>query len=242
MNHFSLNNGVLHAEKTSLAAIAERFGTPCYVYSRAALEASLDEFLEELKGLDALVCYAVKANSNLGILNLFARRGAGFDIVSGGELQRALAAGAAVELDLSLVEPGQQVTLEWRGAPVWVLHRTPEMLAQIAKNDSLLADAGSAASKQPEYARNAHRSRDPKFLVVKGVCTHVGCSPTMRKEVGAAAGDLGADWPGGYFCPCHQSKFDLSARVFKGMPAPTNLEVPPYAIAGTRLVVGQDNA
>ena len=94
MNHFSLNNGVLHAEKTSLAAIAERFGTPCYVYSRAALEASLDEFLEELKGLDALVCYAVKANSNLGILNLFARRGAGFDIVSGGELQRALAAGA----------------------------------------------------------------------------------------------------------------------------------------------------
>ena len=155
---------------------------------------------------------------------------------------RALAAGAAVELDLSLVEPGQQVTLEWRGAPVWVLHRTPEMLAQIAKNDSLLADAGSAASKQPEYARNAHRSRDPKFLVVKGVCTHLGCSPTMRKEVGAAAGDLGADWPGGYFCPCHQSKFDLSARVFKGMPAPTNLEVPPYAIAGTRLVVGQDNA
>jgi diaminopimelate decarboxylase len=94
MNHFNLNNGVLHAEKTSLAAIAERFGTPCYVYSRAALEASLDEFLEELKGLDALVCYAVKANSNLGILNLFARRGAGFDIVSGGELQRALAAGA----------------------------------------------------------------------------------------------------------------------------------------------------
>ncbi len=94
MNHFSLNNGVLHAENTSLAAIAERFGTPCYVYSRAALEASLDEFLEELKGLDALVCYAVKANSNLGILNLFARRGAGFDIVSGGELQRALAAGA----------------------------------------------------------------------------------------------------------------------------------------------------
>ena len=94
MNHFSLNSGVLHAEKTSLAAIAERFGTPCYVYSRAALEASLDEFLEELKGLDALVCYAVKANSNLGILNLFARRGAGFDIVSGGELQRALAAGA----------------------------------------------------------------------------------------------------------------------------------------------------
>ncbi len=155
---------------------------------------------------------------------------------------RALAAGAPVEYDLALIEPGQQITVEWRGAPVWILHRTPEMIAQIAKNDGFLADPQSSASKQPEYARNAHRSRDPKFLVVKGVCTHLGCSPTVRKEIGAAAGDLGSDWPGGYFCPCHQSKFDLSARVFKGMPAPTNLEVPPYAIAGTRLVVGEDNA
>lgn len=154
---------------------------------------------------------------------------------------RALAAGAPVEYDLALIEPGQQITVEWRGAPVWILHRTPEMIAQIAKNDGFLADPQSSASKQPEYARNAHRSRDPKFLVVKGVCTHLGCSPTVRKEIGAAAGDLGSDWPGGYFCPCHQSKFDLSARVFKGMPAPTNLEVPPYAIAGTRLVVGEDN-
>lgn len=155
---------------------------------------------------------------------------------------RALAAGAAVELDLSLVEPGQQVTIEWRGAPVWILHRTPEMIAQLAKNDGFLADPQSGASKQPEYAKNAHRSRDPKYLVVKGVCTHLGCSPTKRSEIGAAAGDLGADWPGGYFCPCHQSKFDLSGRVFKGMPAPTNLEIPPYAIAGTRLVVGDDKA
>lgn len=153
---------------------------------------------------------------------------------------RALAAGASVEVDLAKVEPGQQITVEWRGAPVWVLHRTPEMLAQLAKNDSVLADPQSGSSKQPEYAKNAHRSRDPKFLVVKGVCTHLGCSPTMRKEVGAA--DLGADWPGGYFCPCHQSKFDLAARVFKGMPAPSNLEVPPYAIAGTRLIVGDDKA
>ncbi|MDX2217804.1 MAG: ubiquinol-cytochrome c reductase iron-sulfur subunit [Burkholderiales bacterium] len=155
---------------------------------------------------------------------------------------RALAAGAAVEVDLSLVELGQQVTVEWRGAPVWILHRTPEMIAQLEKNDGFLADPQSAASKQPEYAKNAHRSRDPKFLVVKGVCTHLGCSPTKRSEIGAAAGDLGADWPGGYFCPCHQSKFDLSGRVFKGMPAPTNLEIPPYAIAGTRLVVGDDKA
>jgi ubiquinol-cytochrome c reductase iron-sulfur subunit len=155
---------------------------------------------------------------------------------------RALAAGAAVEIDLSLVEPGQQITVEWRGAPVWVLHRTADMLAQLAKNDSFLADPQSGSSKQPEYAKNAHRSRDPKYLVVKGVCTHLGCSPTKRSEIGAAAGDLGADWPGGYFCPCHQSKFDLSGRVFKGMPAPTNLEIPPYAIAGTRLVVGDDKA
>jgi ubiquinol-cytochrome c reductase iron-sulfur subunit len=155
---------------------------------------------------------------------------------------RALAAGAAVEIDLSLVEPGQQITVEWRGAPVWVLHRTPEMIAQLAKNDGFLADPASGASKQPEYAKNAHRSRDPKYLVVKGVCTHLGCSPTKRSEIGAAAGDLGADWPGGYFCPCHQSKFDLSGRVFKGMPAPTNLEIPPYAVAGTRLVVGDDKA
>lgn len=155
---------------------------------------------------------------------------------------RALAAGAAVELDLSLVEPGQQVTIEWRGAPVWILHRTPEMIAQLGKNDGFLADPQSGASKQPDYAKNEHRSRDPKYLVVKGVCTHLGCSPTKRSEIGAAAGDLGADWPGGYFCPCHQSKFDLSGRVFKGMPAPTNLEIPPYAIAGTRLVVGDDKA
>jgi ubiquinol-cytochrome c reductase iron-sulfur subunit len=153
---------------------------------------------------------------------------------------RALAAGAAVEFDLSKVEPGQQVTIEWRGSPVWILHRTPEMIAQLAKNDALLADAQSGDSKQPEYAKNPHRSRDPKYLVVKGVCTHLGCSPTMRKEIGAA--DLGADWPGGYFCPCHQSKFDLAARVFKSMPAPKNLEVPPYKIitATSMLVVGED--
>ena len=154
---------------------------------------------------------------------------------------RALAAGAAVQLDLGKVEPGQQVTIEWRGAPVWVLHRTPEMLEQLKKNDALLADPLSASSKQPDFAKNPHRSVDPKYLVVKGVCTHLGCSPTMRKEIGAA--DLGADWPGGYFCPCHQSKFDLAARVFKSMPAPKNLEVPPYKIVKeTNLLVVGDEA
>ena len=153
---------------------------------------------------------------------------------------RALAAGAAVEVDISKIEPGQQITVEWRGAPVWVLHRTPEMIAQLGKNDALLADPKSESSKQPGYAKNAHRSTSEKYLVLKGVCTHLGCSPTMRKEVGAA--DLGSDWPGGYFCPCHQSKFDLAGRVFKGMPAPSNLEVPPYTIADSRLVVGEDKA
>ena len=152
---------------------------------------------------------------------------------------RAKAAGAPVEVDLSRVEPGMQLTVEWRGAPVWVLHRTPEMLDQLTKGDASLADALSNDSSQPEYAKNPYRSRDPRYLVVKGVCTHLGCSPTLRKEIGAA--DLGADWPGGYFCPCHQSKFDLSARVFKGMPAPKNLEVPSYTIAGTMLVIGDDS-
>jgi ubiquinol-cytochrome c reductase iron-sulfur subunit len=152
---------------------------------------------------------------------------------------RAKAAGAPVEVDLSRIEPGMQLTVEWRGAPVWVLHRTPEMIERLTKSNALLADAQSNDSKQPDYAKNPHRSRDPKYLVVKGVCTHLGCSPTLRKEIGAA--DLGADWPGGYFCPCHQSKFDLSARVFKGMPAPKNLEVPTYSIAGTMLVIGDDS-
>ena len=149
---------------------------------------------------------------------------------------RAKAAGAPVEVDVSKIEPGMQLTVEWRGAPVWVLHRTQEMLDRLSKSDALLADPQSNISKQPDYAKNPHRSRDSRYLVVKGVCTHLGCSPTLRKEIAAA--DLGADWPGGYFCPCHQSKFDLSARVFKGMPAPKNLEIPPYTLTGATLVIG----
>ena len=152
---------------------------------------------------------------------------------------RAKAAGAPVEVDISKIEPGMQLTLEWRGAPVWVLYRTQEMLDRLTQSDALLADPKSDISKQPDYAKNPYRSRDSKYLVVKGVCTHLGCSPTLRKEIAAA--DLGADWPGGYFCPCHQSKFDLSARVFKGMPAPKNLEVPPYTITGMMLVIGGES-
>jgi ubiquinol-cytochrome c reductase iron-sulfur subunit len=152
---------------------------------------------------------------------------------------RALAAGAAVQMDLSPIEPGQQLTFEYRGAPHWIIRRTPEMIAQLEKNDALLADPKSEGSKQPDYAKNAARAIKPEWLVLKGVCTHLGCSPTMRKEVGAA--DLGADWPGGFFCPCHQSKFDMSGRVFKGMPAPLNLAVPQYMFVNDKtLLIGQD--
>ena len=153
---------------------------------------------------------------------------------------RAVAAGAPVLVDLNKVEPGQLLTLEFRGAPHWVIKRTPEMVEQLGKHDALLADAKSEASKQPEYAKNPGRSLKPEIFVARGVCTHLGCSPTFRKEIGAA--DLGADWPGGFFCPCHQSKFDMSGRVFAGMPAPTNLSIPPYKfVSETSLLIGDDS-
>lgn len=151
---------------------------------------------------------------------------------------RALAAGAPVEFDMSKMEPGQLVTIEYRGAPHWVIRRTPEMIADLGKHDALLADPQSNDSTQPTFAKNANRSANPEYFVVKGVCTHLGCSPTYRKEIGPA--DLGADWPGGFFCPCHQSKFDLAGRVFKGMPAPKNLVITPYKITGTKLVIDAD--
>jgi ubiquinol-cytochrome c reductase iron-sulfur subunit len=153
---------------------------------------------------------------------------------------RAVAAGAPVQVDLNKIEPGQLLTVEFRGAPYWVIKRTPEMVAQLDKHDALLADSKSDASKQPEYAKNSARSIKPEIFVARGVCTHLGCSPTFRKEIGAA--DLGADWPGGFFCPCHQSKFDMSGRVFAGMPAPSNLAIPPYRfLSDTSLLIGDDS-
>jgi ubiquinol-cytochrome c reductase iron-sulfur subunit len=149
--------------------------------------------------------------------------------------ERAKAAGAAVEVPIDKLEPGQLLTVEYRGAPHWVIKRTPEMVAQLAKNDALLADPSSASSKQPASAKNPARSTKPEIFVVKGVCTHLGCSPTYRKEIAPA--DLGADWPGGFFCPCHQSKFDMAGRVFKGMPAPTNLEITAYRFEGDNTIV-----
>lgn len=155
---------------------------------------------------------------------------------------KALAAGAPVQADVSKLEPGQQITIEWRGKPVFVLRRTPEMVERLAQNADFLVDPESKASKQPDYVKGPHRSIKPDVFVTEGVCTHLGCSPTLKKEVGAAS-DMGADWPGGYYCPCHNSRFDLAARVFKGSPAPTNLTVPPHRYAdaaGTVLVIGED--
>ncbi|MFM7295068.1 MAG: ubiquinol-cytochrome c reductase iron-sulfur subunit [Burkholderiales bacterium] len=149
--------------------------------------------------------------------------------------ERAKAAGAPVEYAIDKIEPGQLVTVEYRGAPHWIIRRTPEMIAQLAKNDALLADPASDGSKQPAAAKNPNRSIKPEIFVVKGVCTHLGCSPTYRKELAPA--DLGADWPGGFFCPCHQSKFDMAGRVFKGMPAPKNLDITAYRFEGDNTVV-----
>lgn len=154
---------------------------------------------------------------------------------------RARAAGAPVEVDLSRIEPGMMVTVEWRGQPVWVVHRTSEMIDSLPKLDRVVADPKSSMPMQPDYARNEGRSLKPEYLVLVGICTHLGCSPSQKLAPGAESG-LGEDWPGGFFCPCHGSKFDLAGRVYKGVPAPANLKVPPYAyLSDTRLLIGADN-
>jgi len=152
---------------------------------------------------------------------------------------RAKAAGAPVEVDISKVEPGQLLTVEWRGKPVWILNRTPAMLKSLTEDTELLADPNSTvADQQPPYAQNATRSLKPAILVLVGICTHLGCSPLARLEAGTPSG-LGSNWPGGFFCPCHGSKFDLAGRVFKNVPAPTNLVVPPYSyLSDTRVIIG----
>lgn len=150
--------------------------------------------------------------------------------------EKAKAAGAPVKADVSKLEPGQMVVVEWRGQPVYLLHRTAEMLADLPKLDADLKDPNSAISKQPAYISGDDRSIRPDLLVVVGLCTHLGCAPKYRPEVGAA--DLGGDnWLGGFFCPCHGSKFDLAGRVFSGVPASTNLVVPPYSFEGDNVVV-----
>jgi ubiquinol-cytochrome c reductase iron-sulfur subunit len=154
--------------------------------------------------------------------------------------ERAKAAGAPVEVDISAIEPGTMISIEWQGKPVWIVRRTKEMLELLVKHDGDLADPTSTVPQQPEYCNNQTRSIKPEYLVVLGVCTHLGCSPTFRPEVSPA--DLGANWAGGWFCPCHGSRFDLAARVFKGVPAPTNLIIPPHQyLSETRLLIGDDS-
>ncbi|MFC7090668.1 ubiquinol-cytochrome c reductase iron-sulfur subunit [Halomonas salifodinae] len=154
---------------------------------------------------------------------------------------RARAAGAPVSADISKLEPGQQMTVEWRGKPVWIVHRTAEMIERTQGIDpSRLSDPESTVPQQPAYVSGQLRSLRPEIGVLVGICTHLGCSPTFRPEPGAA--DLGGDsWPGGYFCPCHGSRFDLAGRVFANVPAPINLEVPPYRFDSDEIVViGED--
>ncbi len=151
--------------------------------------------------------------------------------------ERAKAAGAPVEVDISKLEPGMLLMVEWRGKVVWVLNRTPEMLDTLVKVEEELADPNSEKPQQPEYAQNRTRSIKPEILVTEGVCTHLGCSPVFRKEIAPA--DLGPDWLGGFFCPCHGSKFDLAGRVYKSVPAPTNMVVPPHVyLSDSRLLIG----
>jgi len=155
---------------------------------------------------------------------------------------RAKAEGAPVEIDISKLEPGGMLKIQWRGKPVLVVRRTPEMVKSPGNHDAHLRDPGSENSKQPDYAKNPARALKPEYLVLLGVCTHLGCLPQNRFAPGASAdGVLTADWPGGFFCPCHGSKFDLAGRVFAGVPAPVNLEIPPYSFADdSHILIGVD--
>ena len=152
---------------------------------------------------------------------------------------KARAAGAPVNIDISKLVVGQQMTVEWRGKPVWIIRRSTQTIENLASLDSLLADPGSnVASQQPEYCKNDTRSIRDEIIVLVGVCTHLGCSPTYRPEM--APEDLGPEWKGGFYCPCHGSRFDLADRVYAGVPAPTNLVVPPYYFQDdNRIIVGE---
>ena len=155
---------------------------------------------------------------------------------------RAKAAGAAVEANISDLAPGEMMTVEWRGKPVWILRRTPEMLASLEDTDGKVSDPESDKPMQPDYAKNRHRSIKEEYLVTVGICTHLGCSPSERFRAGADGG-MSADWPGGFLCPCHGSLFDLAGRVYSSMPAPENLEVPPHMyLSDTTILVGEDEA
>jgi ubiquinol-cytochrome c reductase iron-sulfur subunit len=157
--------------------------------------------------------------------------------------ERAKAAGAAVEVDISAIKPGEKLTVEWRGKPVWIIRRTPEQLEALKKVESQLADPESKrnpAELTPEYARNQARSIKPEIFVGVGICSHLGCSPSDKFQAGPQP-SLPDDWQGGFFCPCHGSTFDMAGRVYKNKPAPDNLEVPPHMyLTETRLLIGED--
>ena len=156
-----------------------------------------------------------------------------------GPSEAAKAAGAPVEVDVSQVGPGKLQTVEWRGKPIWILHRTQEMLATLGNHNDVLLDPNSEQPQQPSYAKNQYRSIKPEYLILVGICTHLGCIPIFRPQPGAT--DIGPNWPGGFYCPCHGSLFDLSGRVFKNVPAPLNLEVPAYEfLTDARLLIGED--
>jgi len=153
--------------------------------------------------------------------------------------ERAKAAGAPVEVDISAIAPGEMKVFEWRGKPVWVIRRTPQMLESLKTVAAKLTDPASRDSLQPEYAANDYRSLKPDVMVMEGVCTHLGCSPQMKPA--DAKAEMGGDWAGGFYCACHGSKFDLAGRVFRGAPAPTNLTVPPYTfLSEGTLLIGED--
>lgn len=153
--------------------------------------------------------------------------------------ERAKAAGAPVEVDISKIKPGEMLVAEWRGQPVWILNRTAAQTVELSKhNDQLTDPLSDVISQQPAYCKNTGRAIKPNIGVVIGICTHLGCSPTAKLE---SKGDMGENWTGGFFCPCHGSKFDLAGRVFKGSPAPTNLVVPPHQyLTETTLLIGVD--
>lgn len=152
--------------------------------------------------------------------------------------EKAKAASAPITQDISTLEAGKMMVVEWQSKPIYIIRRTDEMLKSLALNNTKLRDAASNESNQPDYAKNAHRSRDPNLLVMVGVCTHLGCAPGFRPETTAAG--LGADWTGGFLCPCHGSRYDLAGRVFDGSPAPLNMEIPKYKLIGNVLTIGED--
>ena len=192
---------------------------------------------EEGYGLDATRRRLVVATSAVGGMAVVAA--AIPFVASMAPSERTRAAGAPVEVDAARLASGELATVEWRGKPVWVLRRTPEMIESLQQDTERLLDPRSVREQQPEYCRNDLRSIKPEYWVALALCTHLGCIPTLRKDVAPA--DLGPDWHGGYYCPCHGSKFDFAGRVFRNVPAPLNLEIPRHRyLSDTRLLIGVD--